>query len=158
MLDLIVHKRGGDRASAATWLSEAFPNEVAPASSQRREVAAYPYVDATGTLLFEVVRFEPKDFRQRRPDGAGGYHWNLKGVEPTLYRLPEVLRAIDANERVYIVEGEKDADRLAQLGLAATCNPGGAGKWKPQLAQLLRGARVAIIPDNDDVGSSTPRQ
>lgn len=152
VLDLVIHKQGGDRAAAASWLSEMFPDTVAPAASKRREVAAYRYVDETGKLVFEVVRFEPKDFRQRRPDGAGGFHWNLKGVEPTLYRLPDVLRAVRENERIYIVEGEKDADRLAALGFAATCNPGGAGKWKVQLAQLLAGARVAIIPDNDDVG------
>ncbi|OYY70341.1 AAA family ATPase [Sphingomonas sp. 28-63-12] len=152
VLDLIASKRGGDKASAAAWLSEMFPSDVAPPSSAKKIVATYPYTDSTGNLLFEVVRFEPKDFRQRRPDGAGGFHWNLKGVEPTLYRLPDVLRAVQDNERVYIVEGEKDADRLVALGFVATCNPGGAGKWKPQLAQLLKDARVAIIPDNDDVG------
>jgi putative DNA primase/helicase len=32
-------------------------------------VKAYPYVDESGAVLFEVVRFEPKTFRQRRPDG-----------------------------------------------------------------------------------------
>ncbi len=152
VLDLIVHKQGGDRKHAAAWLSETFPNEVPAAASKRRIVATYPYIDAAAEMIFEVVRFEPKDFRQRRPDGAGGWHWNLKGVEPTLYRLPEIVRAIEGNERIFIVEGEKDADQLAKLGLAATCNPGGAGKWKPALAKLLAGARVAIIPDNDDVG------
>lgn len=152
VLDLVIHKRGGDKAGAAAWLSEIFPNDVAATAARRKIIATYPYVDAADNLLFEVVRFEPKDFRQRRPDGAGGFHWNLKGVEPTLYRLPEVLRAVRENERVYIVEGEKDADKLVALGFVATCNPGGAGKWKPQLAQILRDARVAIIPDNDDVG------
>lgn len=152
VLDLVIHKQGGDRKGAAAWLSEVFPNDVPATASKREIVATYPYVDVAGDMIFEVVRFEPKDFRQRRPNGAGGYHWNLKGVELTLYRLPEVLRAISENQRVYIVEGEKDADRLATLGLVATCNPGGAGKWKPQLSEILRGARVAIIPDNDDVG------
>lgn len=152
VLDLIMHKRGCEKKLAVAWLSETFPQDIAPANPSRRITAVYPYVNASAALLFEVVRFEPKDFRQRRPDGAGGYHWNLKGVEPTLYRLPDVLRAISENERVYIVEGEKDADHLAELGLVATCNPGGAGKWKPQLSAILKGARVAIIPDNDDVG------
>ena len=36
--------------------------------SPRRIVATYPYHDAAGKVLFEVVRYEPKDFRQRRPD------------------------------------------------------------------------------------------
>jgi hypothetical protein len=43
-------------------------------------VATYPYDDELGTMLFEVVRFDPKTFRQRQPDGHGGWIWNIKGV------------------------------------------------------------------------------
>jgi putative DNA primase/helicase len=52
----------------------------------RRVIAEYDYCDEKG-LLFQVVRFEPKAFRQRRPDGKGRWHWNLNGVDPVLYRL-----------------------------------------------------------------------
>ena len=53
---------------------------------------------------------------------------------------------------VYLVEGEKDADRLASLGLVATCNSGGAKKWRAEFADALKGRHVAIIPDQDGPG------
>ena len=73
-------------------------------------VATYPYHDTGGKLLFEVCRFEPKDFRQRKPDPTmpGKWMWNLKGVELVLYRLPQLIMAVKAGETVFIVEGEKD--------------------------------------------------
>jgi hypothetical protein len=110
----------------------------------------YPYHGADGNLLYETIRYEPKDFRQRQPDGNGGWTWNLNGVERVLYRLPELLA--DQEPIIYIVEGERDADRLASLGLTATTSPGGAGKWKSQYSQSLRGHKVVILPDNDDAG------
>jgi putative DNA primase/helicase len=120
--------------------------------SPDRIVAEYSYIDAAGTLLYQVVRFEPKDFRQRQPNGEGGWIWNMDGVERVLYRLPELMRASPEN-RVFIVEGEKDVDSLAALGLVATCNPGGAGKWsKLADTSVLNGRRIVIIPDADDPG------
>ncbi len=117
-----------------------------------RIVATYDYTDERGRVLFQVVRLEPKDFRQRRPDGAGGWTWNLDGVRRVPYRLPGVLAAVARGETVYIVEGEKDADALAALGLMATTNPGGVGKWRPEYNEYFRGANVVILPDNDPPG------
>lgn len=117
----------------------------------RRVVATYPYRDEHGAVLFEVLRFEPRGFGQRRPDGNGGYVYNLTGTRRALYRLPE-LRAADAQALVHVVEGERDADALVALGLVATTNPGGAGKWKPEYSESLRGRRVIVIPDNDTPG------
>ena len=89
------------------------------ASSRTRRIeATYDYRDSDSRLLFQAVRFSPKGFAQRRPDGADGWVWNLDGVERVLYRLPELL-ASDPKQTVYVVEGEKDADRLASQGLAA---------------------------------------
>lgn len=95
-----------------------------PPGAERRAVATYTYHDEARTLLFEVVRFPPKDFKQRRPDGRGGWIWDLHGVRRVLYRLPEIRR----QATVYLTEGEKDADRLWTHGIPATTNPGGAGK------------------------------
>jgi hypothetical protein len=122
-------------------------------SARREIVATYDYVDETGRLLFQVVRFAPKDFRQRRPDGAGGWEWRLNGTRRVLYRLPNVIASIKAGEPVFVVEGEKDVHALERFtGLAATCNPGGAGKWRAEFSEALRGADVAVVSDRDEPG------
>ncbi len=131
------------------------PEDVRPGS---REILAYDYHDERGALLFQVVRFAPKNFRQRRPDDSGAWVWNLAGVRRVPYRLREILAAIARGETVYVVEGEKDADRLASLGLAATTNPGGAGKWRDQYVPHFKGARIIIIPDNDETGKQHAQQ
>ena len=110
-------------------------NRASPLGS--RMVATYDYTDERGALLYQTIRFDPKDFKQRRPDGKGGWIWNLKGVRLALYRLPELLKR--KAETVFICEGEKDVDRLAALGLLATCNPMGAGKWREEYAATLQG-------------------
>ncbi len=74
--------------------------------------ATYSYTDENNHLLFEEVRFRPKDFRARRPDGAGGWVWNLDGVRRVLYHLPEVLAARD----VEVCEGPKDCETAAPTG------------------------------------------
>lgn len=115
----------------------------------RKIVAEYDYTNAEGHVLFQTVRYEPKDFRQRRPDGTGGWVPNIKGVELVLFKLPFVIAAAS----VLIVEGEKDVETAYQLGLpvgwAATCNPMGAGKWRESYSAVLTGKHVAILPDAD---------
>ena len=119
--------------------------------------AVYCYTDANGNP-FEVVRFRPKGFAQRRPDSTGGYIWNLDGIIPTLYHQDEVKAAIAGGEVVWLSEGEKDVDRLRSLNLAATTNPMGAGKWRDAYTEALQGADLVIIPDNDDPGRGHANQ
>lgn len=116
-----------------------------------RIVATYDYRDRHGKLAFQVVRLHPKDFRQRRPDGAGGWIWK-KGDTSILYRLPELLAA-SRGEVVYLCEGEKDTDRLTSLGLVATTRAEGAGKWTDANSLWLEGRRVAILRDHDQAGT-----
>lgn len=118
-------------------------------------VAEYPYVDEHGEVLYVVRRLEPgydgerKTFRQFRPDGTPG----VKGIRRVLYRLPDAIRQAQAGEVVVIVEGEKDVESLAALGVQATCNVGGAGKWSDDYTAALRGAaEVVIIADRDEPG------
>ncbi len=117
-------------------------------SPQPRIVAIYDYRDESGQLLSQVVRSEPKSFRQRRPDGKDGWTWNVNGVRRIPYHLPEVLTA----ENVLVCEGEKDCDTAHGLDLTATCNPGGAGKWRDEYSEYLRGKHVAVIADADEAG------
>jgi hypothetical protein len=114
--------------------------------------AEYPYTDEQGNLLFQVVRYSPKSFRQRRPDGAGGWTWKLDNVRRVPYRLPELIAGVARNRWIIVVEGEKDADRLVREGFVATCNSGGAGKFLPSFAPHFKGAKVAILPDCDKPG------
>jgi len=127
---------------------------VDPAPVRKRIVATCDYVDEDGQLLFQTVRYEPKTFRQRQRNGKGGWTWNVKGVRIVPYRLPKVLGA----DQVIIVEGEKDVHTLEELGYVATCNPMGAGKWRDEYSEFLRGRDVVILPDNDVPGDQHARQ
>lgn len=136
-------------------LSALFPPNTkrrARAGGSGRIVATYDYRDADGTLLFQSVRLEPKDFFQRRPDRNGGWIRGLEDTPRVLYRLPELLAA-DREGWTFVVEGEKDADSLAAAGLVATTNPMGAGKWEHLTDDsALHGRRAAILPDKDKAG------
>lgn len=144
---------GVELSEAARRLADAIGLVTGHHNGPRGEILdSYDYTDDVGVLLYQVVRFVPKDFRQRRPDGAGGWIWNLKGVTRVLYRLPAVRQAIAAGKRVFVVEGEKDVHAVEAAGYAATCNPGGAGKWRPEYSEALRGANVAVVADQDEPG------
>lgn len=108
----------------------------------------YDYQDASGNLVYQVVRFWPKNFKQRQADGT----WGLGGVERLPYRLPQVRKAVEAGRRVFLVEGERDVHTLENLGFVATCNSGGAGKWYSSMNKALESAHVVILPDNDEAG------
>ena len=112
-------------------------------------VATYNYRDEQDQLAFQVVRYEPKDFKQRRPDQTGKrkWIWSTKGVRQLPYMLPQLLR--EPQRTVAVPEGERDCDNLARIGVLATCNAGGAGKWTAEHAKFLRGRNVVILPDND---------
>jgi DNA primase len=118
--------------------------------ARRAVVAEYNYTDASGKLLYQVCRTEPKGFFQQRPDGHGG--WLQRGPrnqDKALYRLPEVLDA----PIVFLVEGERDVETLRDYGFVATTNCGGAqSPWLPQYTEALRGREVILVPDNDPPG------
>lgn len=132
-----------------------------PAQARMKPVATWDYHTADGSLLFQVVRLESgeigkdgkpvKSYRQRKPDDSkpGGWDWKTKGLKMVPYRLPEVRKAIEAGETVFVVEGEKAADRLWADGIPATTNPRGAGKWVNDLNDHLAGGSFVVIPDND---------
>jgi len=110
----------------------------------------YEYYDADGCLAYQVVRYEPKDFRQRRPDDQGGWIWSLKGIDPLPYNLPAIMASSD--EPIFIVEGEKCADALIERGILATTNSGGAKNWSDALDPWFEGRNVVLLPDNDGAG------
>jgi hypothetical protein len=122
-----------------------------------RIVRTYVFRDERGEVLFEEVRFEPKDFRLRRPDGKGGWTWSLDGVRRVVYRLDELAE----QRRVWLVEGPKDVDALWTLGIPATTTPGGAKAWRDEYAQQIRAAGaegVIACRDNDEPGLAYARR
>jgi hypothetical protein len=137
--------------------SDTLPSARKPESNgKRRTIALYDYRDELSNVLFQAVRYEPKDFRQRRPDGEGGWEWSVKGARVIPYRLPELLAAPELP--VVVAEGEKDCDSLARMGVLATCNAGGSGKWTSEHSVFLRGRRVIVLTDNDEAGRNHARQ
>jgi len=132
------------------------------APEQRKEVAHYDYRDEAGQLLYQVVRYDPKGFRQRvpLPDRGHGdqtkWCWSLQGVKRVLYRLPELL-GLRYGSRVWFVEGEKDVETIRERGFNATTS-GSSTSWRPEFAQYFDGMEVVVVPDNDEPGKKFMRQ
>ena len=112
-----------------------------------RVTHTYNYTDGTGTLVFQVLRYEPKRFSQRRPDPdqPGGWINNLHGVDRVPYRLPDVLQFPSAT--LFVCEGERDTDNCAALGLCATTAAG--SKWTASCIRALTGRETPFAQDED---------
>ena len=131
-----------------------------------RLTATYDYRDETGAVAYQVCRFDwtvdpevnpkghDKTFVQRRPDRSrrDGWTYKTQGTRPLPYRLPELLDDLADGRPIFIAEGEKKVDMLRALGVPATCNHGGAGKWPEDLCEHFSGADIIILPDNDEAG------
>src|SRR5262249_7958636 len=135
---------GRRRRASATELSAMLAGAMQSIENQPPTgniVATYDYTDENGELLYQVIRLEPKSFRQRRPDGKGGWIW--KASERRVpYRLSELLQYPDAC--VFVCEGEKDADRVASIDNCATTVA--CGDWTDDCVQALAGRDVLILP------------
>lgn len=144
---------------AGNWLPQRVPDHG-------RLTKTYDYTDASGRLVYQVCRYEwtvdpsvnakgrEKTFVQRVPDSKkpGGWSYSTKGVTWLPYRLPELVEDVASGFPIFVVEGEKKVDMLREIGVPATCNHGGAGKFPEELAQHFKDARVVILPDNDEAG------
>jgi 5S rRNA maturation endonuclease (ribonuclease M5) len=119
-------------------------------------VKAYDYTDEQGELLFQKLRYVDgsgkKTFRQRKPDGRGGWEYSLGDTPKVLYNLPAITKGIKDGYPIWVVEGEKDADTLMDMGILATTMPGGAGKWLEIHTNALAGGEIVVVADNDEPG------
>lgn len=163
---IVVHCHGGCDYKDVIYATGLTLRDCAPPKKDEPKskiVATYDYfdvVDGQPILRFQVCRLEPdksgkpgtKTFQQRQPDGKGGWSWKTKGIEKVLYRLPELLASTGP---VFVVEGEKQVDYLRSIGLNATCNPGGAGKWLKTYVRYLTDCDVVIVPDADPPNPQT---
>lgn len=139
------------KAAGLTWRDCFPPREEQP---KVKVVATYDYTDEAGKLLYQVVRYQPKDFRQRRPV-PGGWAWNLDGVRRVLYRLPDLIASGAEGRAVILCEGEKDVETARRLGLVGTTAAGGArAPWLDEYGECLSGRHVALVPDQDAAGAA----
>jgi len=162
---LLICRAGGCKANAIAAalglkIRDLFDDDATAAKSspEDRITATYDYRDEAGKVLYQAVRLwapapKNKEFRQRRrdPSKPGGWDWSLGETRRVIYRLPELI-ASDSAKTVYVVEGEKDVENLARLGLVATTNPMGAGKWRKEYAPWFKDRTVCVLADNDEPG------
>lgn len=119
---------------------------------KKRIEAVYDYKSSDGKYLYSKVRFEGKTIRYLTIDKENDtYQYYKMKDTATLYRLPEVIKAVKAGYPVYIVEGEKDVETLRDMGYVAT-TAGGVNDWRKEYAPYFTGAQVIILPDNDKSG------
>jgi P4 family phage/plasmid primase-like protien len=119
---------------------------------QKKIEAVYDYCDEKGRYQYSKIRFEGKEIIYATVDKKGdSYKLGRTGKRTVLYNLHSLIKAVREGYPVYIVEGEKDADTLRKLGYSVT-TPGGASDWKKEYASYFIGAKVIILPDNDEPG------
>jgi len=116
-------------------------------TQKSKQVGEYLYTDENNELLFKKIRYEPKKFLIRAASGK----WGMNGCEPVLYNLVSISQSKEF-DIIYIVEGEKDVDRLSSEGIIATTNFDGAGKWLDAYNEHFKNRNVYILPDNDNPG------
>ena len=130
-----------------------YPKEGSLKDLQVMADYVYIYTDEHNNPKHANVRFPGKNFRQYRYDeDTQKWFIGLKKCRTYLYHLPEILKNIKEDKKIYLVEGEKDADNLRKLGFTATTS-GGCKSWKKHYNQIFRkGNQVVIVPDNDQEG------
>jgi putative DNA primase/helicase len=124
-------------------------------------VAIYRYEDELGSLLYERGCFHApgpprrRRFRERQHDGVDwddAQEFLVDDVRRVPYRLPQLLAGVLARAVVYVCEGEKDVERMRELGLVATTTFAQRGVWSDTYAPIFTGATVVVLPDNDKQG------
>ena len=154
IIDLVANAQfGGDLFGAQDHLGRYFDlTPKMPVKDGRKIVKVYQYKDLEGNVCHETVRWDPKDFSQRRPDpdNEDKFIWSIKGVDTILYNLA----AWHEKKGICVVGGEKDVENLTVIGIPATTNPMGEGNWKAAYNEWFRGKKVYILPDNDDAGQA----
>ncbi len=151
-----------DGPSILKSLIEMFGEEYKPEpikkATRHKQQREWPYPDRQGNKMIKVSRTDDGNGKR----SFNQYHWNGKqwvmGYGPVnredipIYRYQEIREAIALSQTIFITEGEPCADLLWKMGIPATCNIGGSGKWLPHHSKDLEGAKVVICPDRDVCG------
>ncbi len=118
---------------------------------KRKIVAVYDHFDEEGNFVYQIVRYDPKDFRYRVKGDDGKWVYNAKDIKKILYRLPELIKA-DKDKPIIFVEGGKDVDNVRALGLESTTYFLVKGEWPEEYNKYFIDRIVILCPDNDDTG------
>lgn len=139
------------RAIGLSW-RDCFPKNQDWERVRRECAATYVYRNESGGVAYYKERWEPgyggndKTFFLLKPDRSRG----IDGCPRVLYRLPQLLA--EPESPVWIVEGEKDCDNLARIGLLATCSISSSEEWGEHYARPLTGRDLVIVADDDATG------
>jgi putative DNA primase/helicase len=142
-------------SSLGIAIADLFPERVSGQAARKR--IEYPYHDEDGKVLFTKIRVEPgfngkdKSFYWEREDENGNVVRNLSGCRKALYQLPKLLKGIAEKQTIFLVEGEKDADKLLVYGLVATTAPESL-KWPDEFSEVLKDSDIVILYDMDKTG------
>jgi putative DNA primase/helicase len=124
--------------------------------TQRRKVAGETVLGLSQGWYFKDAkgRWHPlkgkgaTDISDRPGEGA---QWFAE-CRRVLYNLPAVLQAKGAGEEVWFCEGEKDVENVKKRGAVATTCVGGSCNWRPEFGEMLKGATVVLVRDQDKPG------
>lgn len=137
--------------------SALFPQGLSESYTAALKRIVYPYEDEYGKVLYNKIRMEPgfegasKSFYFERKTDSGECVRGLDGCQKIFYRLPELIDGINKGAPIFLVEGEKDADTLADHGFIAT-TAHATSYWSDDFTVLLKPADVVILYDMDATG------
>lgn len=142
-----------DKVESGFFAESLPPTESPPinASNPGNPSAIYDYHDNFGHLVYQVLRYEPKAFRQRKINDLGEFEWSMQGIKRYPYNLTSLLQR--PSEVLWWVEGEKDVENLRPFCLASTSS-GGSNAWKKEIASFIPQRIIIVIPDKDMPGQA----
>ena len=126
-------------------------------SREKRKIEAiYNYFFRNGQYAFTKVRLQGKRIIYGRVENERFIYGLSRNKPRKSYRavygnLRDIKKAIDDNKPIFIVEGEKDVDTLTKHGYTSFTY-GGVNDWQSDFAELVNGAMVIILADNDKPG------
>ena len=107
----------------------------------------FPYYDVEGRIINIQSRYLGK-----LEKGDKGRFNNCKGISPLMFNMP-ILKSSERFDKVYIAEGVTDCIAFLSEGKKAIALPG-AGSFRPEYADFLRGKTLFMYIDNDEAGKT----
>lgn len=126
-------------------------------SREKRKIeAVYNYVSCNGAYAFTKIRLEGKKILYGMLENdrfTYGLSRNTprKSLKAIYGSVQAINKAISENKPIFVPEGEKDVNTLTKQGYTAFTY-GGVNDWQSDFAELVKGANVIVLADNDKPG------